>query len=66
MMYNDKTVYLAVRSRIVGQAIVTGPPTRRMSECLLCGLDSGPWLTRQAAEVSGLMHLTNHHHQQED
>lgn len=50
-----------VRSRIVGRAIVTGSPLRRYSECLLCGLDSGPWLTRHAAEVSGLLHLTGHH-----
>ena len=32
-----------------------------MSKCLLCNLDSGPWLTTQAAEVSGLLHITGHH-----
>lgn len=51
----------SVRDRIEGRAIVTGPPLRRMSKCLLCNLDSGPWLTTQAAEVSGLLHITGHH-----
>lgn len=51
----------SVRDRIEGSAIVTGPPLGRMSKCLLCNLDSGPWLTRQAAEVSGLLHVTSHH-----
>lgn len=51
----------AVRARLAGRAIVTGPPLRHMSRCLMCGLDSGPWLTRQSAEVSGLLHLTRQH-----
>lgn len=51
----------SVRDRIEGRAIVTGPPLRRMSKCLLCNLESGPWLTTQAAEVSGLLHITGHH-----
>ena len=49
-------------SRIYIAGPVTGlPDLRRMSKCLLCNLDSGPWLTTQAAEVSGLLHITGHH-----
>ena len=58
---SDRIVYKAVKRRINGRTIVTGPPLRRVSVCLLCGLDSGPWITRHAAEVSGLLHLTKHH-----
>ena len=58
---STRIVYRALRDRIAGRAVVTGPPLRRISRCLMCGLDSGPWLTRQAAEVSGLLHLTSHH-----
>lgn len=31
------------------------------SECLECGLDSGPWRLRFQAVVSGLTHLNRHH-----
>ena len=51
----------ALRDRIAGLIDITGRPFRRFSVCRLCGLDSGPWLTRQAAEVSSLLHLTSHH-----
>ena len=58
---SNRIVYRALRDRLWGVVYVTGPPLRRMSKCLLCGLDSGPWLTRHAAAVSGLLHLTGHH-----
>lgn len=58
---SDRIVYRAVNERLKGRAVVTGPPLRRMSVCLLCGLDSGPWMTRHAAEVSGMLHLYSHH-----
>ena len=51
----------ALRDRIAGRIDIIGLPLRRLSVCRLCGLDSGPWLTRQAAEVSSLLHLTSHH-----
>ena len=51
----------ALRDRLHGLVKVKGGPFQRMSVCLLCGLDSGPWLTRQAAEISGLLHLEGHH-----
>ena len=58
---SDRIVYRAVNERLKGRAVVTGPPLRRMSVCLLCGLDSGPWMSTHAAEVSGLLHLIRHH-----
>ena len=48
-------------AHIAGRTTITGPPLARESRCLLCGLDSGPWLTRHAARISGLMHLAAHH-----
>ena len=60
-LMTDRVVRTAVQSRIEGRAIVTGGPLRRWSVCLLCGLDSGPWMCRRSAEVSGLLHLTRHH-----
>ena len=51
----------ALAAHLAGRAIVTGPPLARESRCLLCGLDSGPWLTLQTARISGLMHLASHH-----
>ena len=50
-----------VRDRIRPHIRISGEPLRRMSACLMCGLDSGPWLTKQAAEISGLLHLSGHH-----
>lgn len=52
---------VALRERLHGLVTVEGGPLQRMSVCLLCGLDSGPWLTRQAAEISGMLHLDSHH-----
>ena len=48
-------------AHIAGRITTTGRPLRRWSVCQLCGLDSGPWLTLQAARISGLMHLASHH-----
>lgn len=62
----NRTIRTAVQTRINENTVVTGPPLRRMSTCLLCGLDSGPWLTKQAAEISGLLHLSGHHHTKEN
>ena len=50
-----------VRERIDPMVLVVGRPLSRYSVCQVCGLDSGPWLTRRAAELSSLLHLHAHH-----
>ena len=60
-MINDRVVITAIQERIGEHIIVTGVPLRRWTVCQLCGLDSGPWMCRRSAEVSGLLHLTGHH-----
>ena len=44
-----------------GWVDVLGFPGRRWSKCHLCGLDSGPWLTKFQATASGMLHLSVHH-----
>ena len=57
----DRIVFHALNDRTDGLTAVTGPPLRRMSECAICGMDSGPWLSTHTARVSGLLHLHHHH-----
>ena len=50
-----------LQAHLADRITTTGRPLRRWSVCQLCGLGSGPWLTLQAARISGLMHLASHH-----
>ena len=56
-MTNRADVYRA----IAGRAVVEGKLCHWYSQCLLCGLDSGPWALRFQAAISGLLHLESHH-----
>ena len=54
-------VLQALLDRTEGRAQVVGRFGAWYSQCLICGLDSGPWFTRIVAASSGLLHLDSHH-----
>lgn len=41
-----------LQAHLAGRITTTRRPLRRWSVCQLCGLDSGPWLTLQAARIT--------------
>lgn len=51
----------ALIKRTEGRAELVGRFGAWYSQCLICGLDSGPWFTRIVAASSGLLHLDGHH-----